>query len=215
MGIFVGGADKKNNTNTRAPRSVPSRGFTLLELMVALMIAALLLAIATPSFSEFRLNARMTSAANDLLAAVQHARTEAAKRQSPVSLCAVQNPPGDDPVCSGGDLDALAAEGWLVFVDPDRDCARVAGTDPVILVASRADAGDGVTAQAVGDCISFGPNGFLLQPNVAIVLCDRRGMRTQGASGQTFARGITLTPSGAARITRDASQFMGLTCPTV
>jgi type IV fimbrial biogenesis protein FimT len=215
MGISVGGADKKNNTNTRAPRSGGSPGFTLPELMVALVIAALLLAIATPSFSEFRLNARMTSAANDLLAAVQQARTEAAKRQQPVSLCALQNPAGAEPVCSGAALDTLAAQGWLVFVDPNRDCARVAGTDPVILVRSRVQAGDGLTSQAVGNCISFGPNGFLLQPNVAVVLCDRRAMRTQGGSGETFARGIALTPSGAARITRDASQFMGLICPTV
>lgn len=214
MGIFVGGADKKNNQNARAPRFGP-QGFTLPELLIAIVIAALLLAIATPSFSEFRLNARITSAANDLLAAVQQARTEAAKRQLPVSLCALQNPAGAEPVCSGGALDTLAAQGWLVFVDANRDCARVAGADPVILVASRAQADDGVTSQAVGNCISFGPSGFLLQPNVAVVLCDRRGMRTQGSSGQTYARGVALTPSGAARITRDASQFMGLTCPAV
>jgi type IV fimbrial biogenesis protein FimT len=206
MGIFVGRADNKNNT----------RGFTLIELLTALLIAAVLLAVATPSFSEFRLNARMTSAANGLLAAVQQARTEAAKRQQAVSLCALQNPVvGDQPACSGAALDRLDDQGWLVFVDPNRDCARTAA-DPVVNVTSRAGANDGITTLAVGNCISFGPNGFLVQTDAAVVLCDRRGMRTQGSSGLTYARGIALSRSGGARITRDAAQItttMGLVCP--
>jgi type IV fimbrial biogenesis protein FimT len=215
MGIRVGRADDNNNSNPRAPGSQRSSGFTLLELLAALTIAAILLAIATPSFSEFRLNARITSAANDLLAAVQHARTEAAKRQQPVSLCVLQNPVGEQPACAGESLEQLAAQGWLVFVDPNRDCARAAA-DPVINITSRVGADDGLTSQATGGCISFAPNGFLLQANTGFVLCDRRAMRTTG-SGETYARGIALSPSGAARITRDAAHIndvMGFTCPS-
>jgi type IV fimbrial biogenesis protein FimT len=215
MGIRVGRADQNKNSNARASCSLRSPGFTLPELMVALTIAALLLAIATPSFRDFRLNSRITSAANDLLAAVQHARTESAKRQQPVSLCVLQNPAGEQPVCSGAALDQLATQGWLVFVDPNRDCTREPA-DPIVRTTSRAGSDDGVTSRAVGTCISFGPNGFLLQPNAGVVLCDRRAMGTAG-NGETHARGVALSPSGSARITRDASHItgvMGLTCPS-
>jgi type IV fimbrial biogenesis protein FimT len=216
MGIFVGGADKKKNTKTRAPLSKGSPGFTLFELVVVMLIASILFAVATPSFSEFRLNSRMTSAANNLLAAVQVARTEAAKRQQAVSVCALQNPPaGTNSVCSGAPLSAVGAQGWLVFVDPNRDCARVVG-DVVISVSSRANADDGITSQAAGNCVTFGPNGFLVQPDVAVLLCDRRGMGTDPENGLTYARGVALSPSGSARITRDFVQIrdtLRLACP--
>ena len=85
-----------------------SHGFTIIELLVTLAIAALILGLAAPSFNEFRRNGRLTGTANDFLGAVQLARTEAIKRQQPVSICATANPTSPAATCALGNF----AAGW-------------------------------------------------------------------------------------------------------
>jgi type IV fimbrial biogenesis protein FimT len=68
-----------------APRA---RGFTIVELMVSLAVLAILLTLAVPSFTNATLGARLSAYANDLLASTQLARSEAIKRNAPVTLCA-------------------------------------------------------------------------------------------------------------------------------
>ena len=69
-------------------RHVRSRGFTLIELMVVLTISALLFAIGVPAFQNAALGGRLSAAANNLLASIQLARSEAIKRNLPVTVCA-------------------------------------------------------------------------------------------------------------------------------
>ena len=66
----------------------PARGFTLIELMLGLTILAILLALAVPSFRQFTRSNAATSANNDLVTSLQLARSEALKRNRPVTVCA-------------------------------------------------------------------------------------------------------------------------------
>lgn len=72
-------------------RARRSRGFTMVELMVALLVLAILLAMAVPSFRDATLSSRLTGYANDLVASAQIARSEAIKRNVGVTLCASTN----------------------------------------------------------------------------------------------------------------------------
>ena len=99
-----------------------NRGFTLLELMVVVVIAGILLGLGVPAMGNFIRNARMTSAANDMLAALHYARSEAIKRRVAVTVCATTEPLlalPSLPACSNST--DISGMGWVVFVDPDRD----------------------------------------------------------------------------------------------
>jgi len=64
-----------------------SRGFTLTELMVTLAVAAVLIAIAAPSYRDFILDTGMSAEANEFLTTVNFARSEAVKRNVRVTMC--------------------------------------------------------------------------------------------------------------------------------
>lgn len=63
------------------------RGFTLVELMVTLAVAIVLLVIAVPSFRSLTLSNKLTTAANDVVNAINVARMEAIKRNANTQLC--------------------------------------------------------------------------------------------------------------------------------
>lgn len=60
------------------------RGVTLIELMIGLTIAAILLTIGAPSFSEWIQNMRIRNAAESIVSGFQITRTEAVKRNATV-----------------------------------------------------------------------------------------------------------------------------------
>ena len=102
--------------------SVREKGFTLIELMVALAVLAILLLVAVPNFSIFMSEARVDSAKNKLISAVGFARSEAIKRGVAVAICRKQADPNN--TCSGTSMAAGNADwsnGWVVFLDEDDD----------------------------------------------------------------------------------------------
>jgi type IV fimbrial biogenesis protein FimT len=89
-----------------------ARGLTLLELMTALTVLGVLLSIAIPSFRQFTINSRTTSATNDLVTALQLARSEALRRATPVIVCSSI----DLANCAGA---RDWSTGWIAFRDPN------------------------------------------------------------------------------------------------
>ena len=60
------------------------RGFTLVELMLTITVAAVLIVIAVPSFRSITLSSKLTTTANDIVVAINTARIEAIKRNATV-----------------------------------------------------------------------------------------------------------------------------------
>lgn len=89
------------------------RGFTLLELLVTIAIAAILLAVAAPSFTGIIRGNALSSARDGLYSALQYARSEALTRNVAVAVCAA----ADENLNACSDDEDAWANGWLVFID--------------------------------------------------------------------------------------------------
>ena len=81
----------------RAMNIRQQRGFNLIELMLGITVLAIVLGLGVPSFIDTIRNNRVISQSNDLLTALNYARSEALKRGFRVSAC-----PGTDTACTGG-----------------------------------------------------------------------------------------------------------------
>lgn len=168
-------------------RATGQRGFSLLELIVAIIVAAILAALAVPSFRTLVQKHRLRVAVDTLQAAVQYARTEAVVRANYVSVCAS----ADAATCSGNNR---YETGWLVYVHP------VATTQATDAFSTNASAGMQVLRtsgafngiSAIGSdaaVVTFGQQGQLVplasrtnasQP-MAFVLCA--GVSSTGGTG--------------------------------
>lgn len=69
-------------------RAPAQRGFTIIELMVTLVVAAILLAIAIPSFTYLTVSSKLSTTANSLVNNLMVARAEAIKRNADMNVCA-------------------------------------------------------------------------------------------------------------------------------
>jgi type IV fimbrial biogenesis protein FimT len=147
------------------------RGFTLIELLVTLVVAAVLMMIALPSFRDLIRRNRVSSASNALIGSLAYARTEAINRGQLVSIC----PSTDGLACvaSGQAFDS----GWLVYTYP---AGAASANEPyasssMLLRATGAQAG--VSIQSLGKTvITFGQQGQLKPSTpLAFVTCFRTG----------------------------------------
>lgn len=168
-----------------------SSGFTVIEVLISLLVAAILLSLATPSFIEFTKNKQITTQANEFISSLALARSEALKRVSRVTVCRSAS---GSSCANSGNWD----QGYLVFNDDDDD-GTVDGGEQILKVVSALPTGftlDGSTD--VADYVSFVSTGHSKLTSGAfqsgtIVLCDDRG-------AGPHARAITVNVTGRVRV---------------
>lgn len=174
------------------------RGLTLVELMVTLAVAIILVAVGMPLFSGVAANNRAVTQANTFLSAFKLARSEAIKRATEVSVCAVANPAANPVVCG---TNSDWGNGVLVFTDRGT-VGSVDGTDVRIKVfplttagASAATTGAFVRYQAQGAVTSMTTNPACSTSGSCIEL-------GQNASNSNQTRCLYIMQSGQVRLER-------------
>lgn len=168
-------------------------GFTLVEMMVTVGVAAILLAVAVPSFTTFTQNNRLVAQRNEFIATLHLARSEAVKRGIRMTICKS----ADATACTGS---GGWEQGWIVFADADNDAAVDTGEG--VLLAHEPLRGN-VTLRGdtdIANYISYVPGGYTQLAGGApqtgtLVLCDNRGFGTQTGA---IVIGTTGRPRSAA-----------------
>lgn len=149
----------------------------MIELMIAIAVLAIILALGAPAFNSAIQNNRAAATANDLVTALQLARSEAVKRRQNVVVCRRN---GDGDACEDG---TGWAAGWLV---------QSGGT--VIQVWDTPQGAAAVTGPAAG--VTFQANGLTSGAVVFSVVFP-------GCSGNE-QRTINLAATGRVNTTRTA-----------
>ena len=168
-----------------------AQGLTLTELLITLAVAAVVLAMATPSLRDLMLDNRVTAQANAFLTSLNLARSEAVKRGLRVVVCNST----DGARCAGAeDWNG----GWIVFVDrnengqvdPDPDPAL---DEPVLQVHGPLSGGLRLFGNApVAARVGYTPAGFAVQMG-SLALCAPRREDDHG-------RAVIINNTGRARI---------------
>ena len=170
------------------------QGFTLIELMITMVIAAILLTQAVPSFRAMIANNRITSQVNELVTAINYARSEAAKNNVRMVLCRSANPTATTPSCGGTAQDW--STGWLLFTDADNN-ATFENTDTLVRVGGPTPAGIEVhTNNAADNNLQINAIGSTNESGntVAFVVCDDRD--DDGTLDVAYGKEIRVQPSG-------------------
>jgi type IV fimbrial biogenesis protein FimT len=153
-------------------------GFTMIELMMVIMVAAILTGLSAPLFTQFTRNQRIKAATSELTYTLTLARGEAIKRNVDVAV----EPDGD-----GWEF------GWTVTAD--------GAADPLLVYAAPAydDGGDRVSYLSITgpDDVTYNGVGRLVGATVA-------GFEIESASGESTGaktRCVAIELSGLPRST--------------
>lgn len=179
-------------------------GFTLVEVIVTMAIAAVVLSIGVPSFQSYTQNSRQTTAINELATALQLARNSAITQRVRVTLCKSNDSSAATPTCQNGPGSGDWLQGWVIFTDLNNDSVLNAGD--VLLRAHGAINNDAsvsfVGNNNVANRVSFDAKGIALGFNGTILHCDSRG--------DTFAKALVISLGGQVRQARDEAGSDGI-----
>lgn len=173
-----------------------SAGATLVELLTAFAVIAVLVTLAAPSFRTLQLNDRRTAAVNGFLHGLFLARAEAIKRAQIVSIC--RSVDGQQCDHRAGDWSA----GWIIFVNQDRDEPPVRDAGEELVHSSGGWPGGTITSNRRAYSFRPATQGVV---NGTIVFCDLRG--------SAHARAIVISHTGRPRVAQRDADGKPLRCP--
>lgn len=173
------------------------QAFTLIELMIVVLIAAIILGVAIPSFTAQMQSNRSIALGEELVNTLNFARAEAVKRNARVSVCASS---------TGIDCTNDWTEGWIVFVDSAvSDIASppvVAAETDVLRVWEAVDERAVITVSNNKQFIRYTGTGMLgrVDNNAISLFAGLTGCQNMAA------RRVTVSLSGSVNVARAVCQ---------
>ena len=154
------------------------RGFTLIEILVVIIIAAILFGVAAPSINTMVSNTKVKGAAESVLSGLRYARSEAIKRNAPMRFQLVSTL---DATCAYSATSSL----WVVSQSDQANYGPVVGAcnDSPLLPP---DPCTGGCVGGGGVYIAFKSNGTL-SVDPAVVIAADNPVVTFGPLGQVMS----------------------------
>lgn len=160
-----------------------TRGFSLTEALVCLLTLSVLLSIATTSFGTVIQQQRYQTATNDMLNALNYARSKAITHKNKVSLCA-------------GQADCDNSHRWQkqILIFSDLNGNGQIDTDDTLLKTSDLDASISWNWSNFRNMphLTFRPNGATHSLNGTLTLCQASQAIKINRAGRS--RPVTATP---------------------
>lgn len=170
------------------------QGFTLIELMIALLVLSILAFVAVPSIQPLILRNRLTTETNRLIGDLAYARSEAILRSANVAICTSDN----RSTCDGS---ANWTKPLLVFVDANLDNTRdpMDPNEPVLRAGEAATAGVSITPTSIPHPLVFTARGTSRDTIAA------GATLAISVSGLSENRKICFSAIGQEQVRRDSS----------
>ncbi len=115
-----------SNPTQRLTRPV-ARGFTLIELLVTLAVLVIIITVGVPGFQNLTNQNRAAGTANELLTALQAARSAAVTRSRDIEICASDTTGAEDPDNISCSNSSDWSTGWVVRDPGVGETLRVRG----------------------------------------------------------------------------------------
>ena len=174
----------------RHPDHGTCAGLTLIELMVTIAIAAILLAIAVPNLRSLFINNRLVTTANNFVASLNTARSEAIRRGVAVSLKKNSTTSGD-----------WGSAGWTMFVDSNGNGSLDSGETTLKIENALPSPLTLYANNNFLNYIRFTPSGQSNNSGTFVICYD--GMLQQG--GDARSRAIIVNATGRVRVAQDSN----------
>lgn len=158
-----------------AARTQSQTGFTAIELAIVLVILAILVVLAVPSFNSLAVRNRVRSASFDLVTGLMLARSEAIKRGRNVTVAAASS--------------SAWQQGWNVSVP----YVSAPGNPAVTLFLTKQDAYPSITITGSASSLIYGPTGRLTAGAVSMTVAP------SSADSAIESRCISVDLSGMPR----------------
>lgn len=166
-----------------------SSGLTLIELLVAVALFAILASLAAPNMKSFMRGNRLTAATNDLVTSLNLARSAAVKRATAIKIC-ISNTTQDDCNTGTGNWE----NGWIIFIDDNGDDA-IAASEKVLRVSRSLAGGTTIRSPQFASTITFNGDGSANAIG-SFKICDEEANANR-------SRGINISLTGLISAAKD------------
>lgn len=171
----------------------PQRGLSLVELVMALTVAAVALTASLPLFTDLRAGIQLRASLNHWMSVLAEARISAVERGRTVVAC-----PSAGERC---EATLFWHNGWILFEDTNQDGQHDA-YEP-LLMSTPPSSEVRIGSSSGRQRILYRSDGSSEGSNVTVTFCDRRGAekaRTIVLSNAGRARSGGATPAQAALV---------------
>lgn len=172
------------NNDARLLNRARERGMTLLEMLIALAVVAIVLTVVSPNVQKIIAKNRTTSEINELSGIIQFARYTAIDQSSTAIVC----PSANFATCS---TDWNQAK--IVFIDNNGNNTRDS-SEPLLMSSTAISSGNNM--QGPNAVVAFLDSGAA-SASASIKICPRSG-------DQSLARSININAQGRVRISIDS-----------